>query len=96
MDVKNSLGSSIGIASGVALSQIKADAGKRVIVLCGDSSFVHSGFNGLVDATQVGTKMLALILDNGPTALSGGQPHPARQTDGRGQCPQWADEGEEV
>ncbi len=84
LDVKNSLGSSIGIAAGVALSQIKAATGKRVIALSGDSSFLHSGFNGLVDAARVGARMLVLILDNGTTALSGGQPHPASQTDARG------------
>jgi indolepyruvate ferredoxin oxidoreductase alpha subunit len=86
MDVKNSLGSSIGMAAGVALSQAKGDAGKRVVALCGDSSFVHSGFDGLVDAARVGARMLVLILDNGTTALSGGQPHPASQTDARGQA----------
>lgn len=80
MDVKHSLGSSIGMAAGIALS----DAGKRVVTLCGDSAFLHSGLNGLVDAVQVGARMLLVILDNGTTALSGGQPHPASQTDARG------------
>ncbi len=84
MDVKHSLGSSIGIATGVALSQARDDGGKRVVTLCGDSSFLHSGFAGLVDAARVGARMLVLILDNGTTALSGGQPHPASQMDARG------------
>ncbi len=84
LDVKHSLGSSIGMAAGVALSQAKDDEGKRVVTLCGDSSFLHSGFAGLVDAVQIGAKMLVLILDNGATALSGGQPHPASQSDARG------------
>jgi len=84
MDVKHSLGSSIGMAAGVALSQAKSGEGKRVVTLCGDSSFLHSGFAGLVDAVRVGARMLVLILDNGTTALSGGQPHPASQTDARG------------
>jgi indolepyruvate ferredoxin oxidoreductase alpha subunit len=84
MDVKHSLGSSIGMAAGVALSQAKEGAGKRVVVLCGDSSFLHSGFAGLVDAARIGARMLVLILDNGTTALSGGQPHPASRADARG------------
>ena len=84
MDVKSSLGSSIGMAAGVALSQSKSGMGKRVVALCGDSGFLHSGFNGLVDAVRVGATMLVLILDNGTTALSGGQPHPASQADARG------------
>jgi TPP-dependent indolepyruvate ferredoxin oxidoreductase alpha subunit len=100
LDVKTSLGSSIGMAAGIALGQRHLDpvAGshpepaegfqsgkeKRVVALCGDSSFLHSGFSGLVDATRVGARMLVLILDNGTTALLGGQPHPASQMDARG------------
>ncbi len=84
LDVKISLGSSIGIAAGIALSLMKGGLEKRIVALCGDSSFLHSGFNGLVDAARVGAKMLVLILDNGTTALSGGQPHPASRVDARG------------
>jgi indolepyruvate ferredoxin oxidoreductase alpha subunit len=84
MDVKNSLGSSIGMAAGVALALAKSDPGRRVVALCGDSGFLHSAFNGLVDAVRVGARMLVVVLDNGTTALSGGQPHPASRTDARG------------
>ncbi len=84
MDVKNSLGSSIGMAAGVALSPMKGGVKKRVVALCGDSGFLHSGFSGLVDAARAGATMLVLILDNGTTALSGGQPHPASRVDARG------------
>jgi indolepyruvate ferredoxin oxidoreductase alpha subunit len=84
LDVKNSLGSSIGMAAGLALSQDKSPGGKRVVALCGDSGFLHTGFGGLVDAVRVGATMSVLILDNGTTALSGGQPHPASRRDARG------------
>jgi indolepyruvate ferredoxin oxidoreductase alpha subunit len=84
MDVKNSLGSSIAMAAGLALSQANDGVGKRVVALCGDSGFLHSGLSGLVDAARVGVPMLVLILDNGTTALSGGQPHPASGVDTRG------------
>jgi indolepyruvate ferredoxin oxidoreductase alpha subunit len=84
MDVKNSLGSGIAMAAGLALSQTRSGTGKRVLALCGDSGFLHSGFGGLVDAARVGVTMLVLILDNGTTALSGGQPHPASRVDTRG------------
>ncbi len=80
LDVKNSLGSSIGMAAGLALS----DTGKRVVALSGDSGFLHSGFSGLVDAARMGAPMLVLLLDNGTTALSGGQPHPGSRVDARG------------
>jgi indolepyruvate ferredoxin oxidoreductase alpha subunit len=82
MDVKHSLGSAIGMATGVAIAQSHTD--KRLIALCGDSGFLHSGFNGLMDAARVGVRMLVLILDNGTTALSGQQPHPGSQIDSRG------------
>jgi indolepyruvate ferredoxin oxidoreductase alpha subunit len=84
MDVKNSLGSSIGMAAGVSLSLRQRGERKRVVALVGDSGFLHSGFAGLVDAARVGATMMVLLLDNGTTALSGGQPHPASRTDVRG------------
>jgi indolepyruvate ferredoxin oxidoreductase alpha subunit len=80
MDIKNSLGSSIGMATGVSLSGVKAG----VVALCGDSAFLHSGLPALIDAVQLGARFLLIILDNGTTALSGGQPHPASGTDLRG------------
>jgi indolepyruvate ferredoxin oxidoreductase alpha subunit len=80
LDVKISLGSSLGIAAGIALGQ----TGKRVVAISGDSGLLHSGLGGLVDAARMGVRVLVLILDNGTTALSGGQPHPASGTDARG------------
>ncbi len=84
LDVKISLGSSIGMAAGIALGLSKGGRRRRLVALCGDSSFLHSGFSGLVDAVRVDATMLVLILDNGTTALSGGQPHPASRVDARG------------
>jgi indolepyruvate ferredoxin oxidoreductase alpha subunit len=84
MDVKHSLGASVGMAAGVALSQARRETGKRVVALIGDSGFLHSGVNGLADAAHAGSRMLVVLLDNGTTALSGGQPHPASPEDARG------------
>jgi indolepyruvate ferredoxin oxidoreductase alpha subunit len=84
MDVKNSLGSGIGMGAGLAMSLARKSVKKRVVALCGDSGFLHSGFSGLVDAVKLGVRMLVLILDNGTTALSGFQPHPASGVDVRG------------
>lgn len=83
LDVKHSLGSSIGLAAGLAVSQQREETGKRVIALAGDSGFLHSGMAGLVDAVHTGAPLTVLILDNGTTALSGGQPHPASGIDAR-------------
>jgi indolepyruvate ferredoxin oxidoreductase alpha subunit len=84
MDVKNSLGSGIGMGAGLSFSFSKHRVRKRVVALCGDSGFLHSGFDGLVDAVRLGVDMLVLILDNGTTALSGFQPHPGIKVDARG------------
>lgn len=83
LDVKHSLGSSIGLAAGLAMSQKRSGAGKRVIALSGDSGFLHSGLAGLIDAVHTGAPLTVLILDNGTTALSGGQPHPASDINAR-------------
>jgi len=84
LDVKNSLGSSIGMAAGLAISTAQSPAGQRIVALSGDSSFLHSGLAGLVDAARMGVRVFVLILDNGTTALSGGQSHPASRVDARG------------
>jgi indolepyruvate ferredoxin oxidoreductase alpha subunit len=89
LDVKHSLGAAIGMAAGIAVSGDQH--GKNVIALCGDSGFLHSGLYGLLDAAHMDAKMLVIILDNGTTALSGGQPHPASGFGVRGAPRQEAD-----
>jgi indolepyruvate ferredoxin oxidoreductase alpha subunit len=84
LDIKNSLGSSIGMAVGLALSARETGSEKQIVALSGDSSFLHSGLPGLIDAARFGVDVLVILLDNGTTALSGGQPHPASHTDTRG------------
>lgn len=94
LDVKTSLGSSIAIAAGIAktlpfkrTSRGRTGEGtqvEKVVALSGDSGFLHSGLNGLMDAARLDIHLLIVILDNGTTALSGGQPHPACPEDARG------------
>lgn len=72
LDVKYSLGSAIGIASGLALSS----ANVKPIAVCGDSSFFHTGVNALFNAAQNKVNIFVLVLDNSVTALTGYQPHP--------------------
>lgn len=94
LDVKTSLGSSVAIAAGIAKAlpfERRPPGGKgegarveKVVALSGDSGFLHSGLNGLLDAARLDINLLIVILDNGTTALSGGQPHPACPKDARG------------
>jgi indolepyruvate ferredoxin oxidoreductase alpha subunit len=51
--------------------------GKNVVGVIGDSTFVHSGIPGLVNAAYNGATGVIVILDNGTTAMTGSQPHPA-------------------
>ncbi len=51
--------------------------GKKIVGVIGDSTFVHSGITGLINAAYNGVKGVVLILDNAITAMTGGQPHPA-------------------
>jgi indolepyruvate ferredoxin oxidoreductase alpha subunit len=80
LDAKYGMGSSIGLATGLA----RAGISQQVIALAGDSAFLHSGLNELIDANQSGTNLLVVLLANETTALSGGQPHPATGHDARG------------
>jgi len=80
LHVKHSMGSAIGLASGLWLAGIDA----LPIALVGDSSFFHTGLNGLLSAASSGAEILVLVLDNGSAALTGGQPHPGSGWDARG------------
>jgi indolepyruvate ferredoxin oxidoreductase alpha subunit len=80
LDTKFAMGSSIGIASGIARSGIP----QKVISLAGDNAFLHTGWGQLMDAVQAGVNLLVIILDNATSAISGGQPHAAIGHDLRG------------
>lgn len=62
------MGASIGMAKGAAESGYP-----RVIATIGDSTFLHSGLPGLVDAVTSDVNMVLMILDNSITAMTGGQ-----------------------
>lgn len=50
---------------------------KKVIAVIGDSTFIHTGIAGLINASYNGAKGVIVILDNSTTAMTGSQPHPA-------------------
>jgi indolepyruvate ferredoxin oxidoreductase, alpha subunit len=49
---------------------------KKVVAVIGDSTFMHSGVTGLLDAVYNDAKITILILDNSTTAMTGHQEHP--------------------
>jgi indolepyruvate ferredoxin oxidoreductase alpha subunit len=81
LDLKYGMGSSIGLAGGLA----RAGIPQRIVALSGDSALLHSGLGELIDTAQAGLDVVVVVLANETTALSGGQPHPGTAHDVQGQ-----------
>jgi indolepyruvate ferredoxin oxidoreductase alpha subunit len=72
VDTTICMGASITVGSGIS------SAGDDSAVICtiGDSTFLHTGINGLINATYNGANITVVILDNRITAMTGHQPNP--------------------
>jgi indolepyruvate ferredoxin oxidoreductase alpha subunit len=66
------MGASITVASGIAHSGEPRD----VVCTIGDSTFLHTGIQGLMNAVYNGANITVVILDNRITAMTGHQPNP--------------------
>jgi indolepyruvate ferredoxin oxidoreductase, alpha subunit len=66
------MGASITMAKGAADSGLIPS-----VAVIGDSTFTHSGMTGLLDAVNDKSPITIFILDNGTTAMTGGQDSPA-------------------
>jgi indolepyruvate ferredoxin oxidoreductase alpha subunit len=69
LDIKYSMGSSIGIACGLWHGGVK----DRIMAVTGDSVFFHTALNGLVNAAHHGADIIVVIMDNETVALTGFQ-----------------------
>jgi indolepyruvate ferredoxin oxidoreductase alpha subunit len=78
MDTCVAMGASIGVGLGLR-HVLPPDEARRVVSIIGDSTFVHSGISGLVEMTYnpPDTGHVVIVLDNGTTAMTGQQEHPA-------------------
>jgi indolepyruvate ferredoxin oxidoreductase alpha subunit len=74
MDSCICMGASIGNAIG--MEKVKGHK-KGVVAVIGDSTFLHSGITGLLDAVYNRSNVTVVILDNRITAMTGGQQHPS-------------------
>jgi len=63
-----------GITQAQGLNRVEPDALNFAFI--GDSTFFHSGITGLINAVYNGSDIIAVILDNRTTAMTGGQVHP--------------------
>lgn len=68
------MGASIGMAHGFKLATKGVSNNVAVI---GDSTFLHSGVTGLINAVYNQSGITLLILDNSTTGMTGHQDHPA-------------------
>ena len=76
MDTCVCMGASIGNATGVV--KVVPEAEKRqVVAVIGDSTFLHTGINGLMDMVYNQAPATLIILDNRITAMTGRQDNPA-------------------
>ncbi len=76
MDTCVCMGASIGMATGVT-KVISPEEQKKVVAVIGDSTFLHTGINGLMDMVYNQAPATVIILDNRITAMTGRQDNPA-------------------
>jgi indolepyruvate ferredoxin oxidoreductase alpha subunit len=74
----------MGAGIGQALGMEKAGVGNKVVAVIGDSTFLHSGITGVVDAVYNKAGITIIILDNGTTAMTGHQDHPGTGISAKG------------
>ncbi len=86
MDTCLCMGASIGLGLGLR-HVLPEEQARRVVSVIGDSTFIHSGMTGLAEMVYnpPETGHVVIILDNGTTAMTGAQEHPAtgRSLDGK-------------
>ncbi len=76
MDTCVCMGASVGNATGLNKVLSKEEK-QQVVAVIGDSTFLHSGVNGLMDMVYNNSTATLIILDNRITAMTGRQENPA-------------------
>ncbi len=71
----NSISSCVDMGASITMAKGVADAGIfPAVAVIGDSTFMHSGITGLIDAVNDNSPITIIILDNSAVAMTGGQP----------------------
>lgn len=76
MDTCVCMGASISNASGIVRS-LPPEEQRRVVAVIGDSTFLHTGVNSLMEMAYNQSPATVIILDNRITAMTGRQENPA-------------------
>jgi len=72
------MGASIGMAHGMEkASPFLSEKIPKTVAVIGDSTFIHSGVTGLINAVYNRSASTVIILDNLTTGMTGHQDHPA-------------------
>ena len=87
MDMLISMGASIGMAHGAK----QAGSPDKIVATIGDSTFFHSGLPELASTIYNRGVTCTMILDNGTTAMTGGQDNPATGVTLQGETTQQID-----
>ena len=75
MDWLISMGAGIGIANGVGrVFEHFHNNQQRIVALIGDSTFFHSGIQGLLNILKLNLNVTVIILNNYYVAMTGHQP----------------------
>jgi len=70
----DAINSCVDMGASITMAKGAADAGYTpAVAVIGDSTFTHSGITGLIDAINDRSSITIIILDNGTTAMTGGQ-----------------------
>ena len=70
------MGSSLSLGHGFQQAMDKKGGGTKVVSVLGDSTFLHTGIQSLMDAVYNNSSTVNVILDNRITAMTGHQENP--------------------
>ena len=87
------MGASISNAHGMFMAKGK-EFSKANIAVIGDSTFIHSGITGLIDAVYNKSNITVIIMDNRTTGMTGHQDHPGTGITIKGEPTHMLDLGE--
>ena len=73
------MGASVSMAAGFYQANRLVGDTRPIVATVGDSTFLHSGLEPLVNAVHTGARFVLIILDNHTTAMTGFQPTAASE-----------------
>jgi indolepyruvate ferredoxin oxidoreductase alpha subunit len=87
LDTVISMGASLGIVKGMTKAHKIAGKQEPLVAVIGDGTFYHSGMTGMMNLLhqlEPDDNMTVIILNNGTTAMTGGQPNASSSPYGDG------------